>query len=376
MMRYPLGGNLSCFLQYLVGFKQLGHDVHFVEKAHYTNACYDPWNKTVGDDASTGMAIVSELLARFGLGDKWCFVDLAGTYYGYSKERVEEVFRTADLFVDYGAHGSWLEEAQHSRRKILIEGEPGYTQMQMLNSAKAPSVQEYDSYYSIGRNIGTSRSSAPSAGIAWLPTFHPVVLDLFKTDLTGVGGPWTTVMNWQSHAPLAFDGRTFGQKDIEFPKFLSLPRLVNQQLEIAVSGSAPREELQAAGWGIREAQAVTRTFDSFRDYLWSSAGEFSVAKNVFVETQCGWFSDRSAAYLASGRPIVVQDTGIKGHLPTGRGVMSVRNLEEAAEAMNQMGENYAVQSAAALEIARQYLDHRIVLNDLIGQSKTSLSEAS
>jgi hypothetical protein len=183
-------------------------------------------------------------------------------------------------------------------------------------------------------------------------------------------------MNWQSHAPLAFDGRTFGQKDIEFPKFLSLPRLVNQQLEIAVSGSAPREELQAAGWGIREAQAVTRTFDSFRDYLWSSAGEFSVAKNVFVETQCGWFSDRSAAYLASGRPIVVQDTGIKGHLPTGRGVMSVRNLEEAAEAMNQMGENYAVQSAAALEIARQYLDHRIVLNDLIGQSKTSLSEAS
>lgn len=372
MMRYPLGGMLSCMLQFLVGFKRLGHDVHLVEKAHYPNACYDPSTQTVGDDPRAGIAIVSELLARFGLGDKWCFADVTGTYYGHSRERVEELFRTADFFVDYGAHGSWMEEAQLSRVKILIDGEPGYTQMKMLNAAQRP-AHRYDHYFSIGRNIGSPRSSAPSAGIVWRPTFHPVVLDLFKTETSGAGGPWTTVMNWQSHAPLVFEGRSYGQKDVEFERFLSLPQRVNQQLEIAVSGQVPRERLQAAGWRIRSAAAVTRSFDSFRDYLWSSAGEFSVAKNVFVATQNGWFSDRSGAYLASARPVVVQDTGIDGHLPTGRGLIAVRDIDDAATALRGMADDYAMHSASALEIAREYLDHRVVLNDLLEKSTAGSS---
>ena len=367
MMRYPLGGMLSCMLQFLVGFKRLGHDVHFVEKAHYPNACYDPSTGSVGDDAGPGIAIVTALLARFGLADRWCFVDVAGTYHGYSRAKVEEVLRTADFFVDYGSHGSWLDEAQHSRVRILIDGEPGYTQMKMLNAGQLP-VRRYDHYYSIGRNIGSARSSAPTAGISWAPTFHPVVLDLFNTHASGAGGPWTTVMNWQSHAPLVFEGRTFGQKDVEFERFLSLPELVDQPLEVAVSGQPPREKLQAAGWRVRDAGLVTRSFDSFREYLWSSAGEFSVAKNVFVATQNGWFSDRSGAYLASARPAVVQDTGIDGHLPIGLGLISVRGVDQAAEALREMAGNYAVHSTSALEIAREYLDHRVVLNDLLDRS--------
>ena len=146
--------------------------------------------------------------------------------------------------------------------------------------------------------------------------------------------PFTTVMNWQSHAPLEFEGEVYGQKDVEFEKFMDLPTRTGATLEISVAGArAPRERLARSGWRVRDAHEVTASYDSYVQYIHASRCEFSVCKNVFVATNSGWTSDRSAAYLSSGRPVVVQDTGFSAHIPCGEGLFAIRTVEEAASAI-------------------------------------------
>jgi hypothetical protein len=369
MVRYPLGGNLSWALQWLMGFRQLGHDVYFVEKSGYPNSCYDPWKDIMSDDCSYGAKTVSALLERFGLQDRWCFVDAAGHYHGLSRKRVEMVLTSADVFVDMGTHGSWLAEAADAGLRVLVEAEPGYTQMKMEKRlASGEKLPEYDYYYTIGRNIGTEASTAPTAGRAWRSVFNPIVLDLFPPQPVAIDAPFTTVMNWQAHEPIEFNGITYGQKDVEFVKFLNLPRLTALPLEVAVSGkSVPIKRLLEAGWRIRDAHEVTISFDSFWGYIRTSTGEFSVCKNVFVGTNSGWFSDRSAAYLASSRPVVLQDTGFSNHLPCGRGLFAVRTIDEATAAIEDITRQYEKHTKWAREIAMVYLDATKVLRRFLGE---------
>jgi hypothetical protein len=362
-VRYPLGGNLSWTLQWLVGFHRLGHDVYLVEKSGYPDSCFDPTRGTVGDDCAYGTRVVGELLARFGLAGRWCYVDARERHHGLARGPVRELFRTADLFVDIGSHGAWLEEAAGTGRRVLVDGEPGATQMKLeARRAEGKPPPRYDFYYTNGANVGTSAGAAPTAGLPWRPVFNPVVPDLFDPLPPPAGAPFTTVMNWQAHAPLRFGGRTYGQKDVEFQKFLDLPRKTAAPLEVAVAGKAPHAALAAAGWRVRRAHEVTASFDAYRDYIRDSAGEFSVCKNVYVETWSGWFSDRSAAYLAGGRPVVLQDTGFSAHLPCGRGLFAVRTADEAAAALDVIVGDYARQSRWAREVADEHLDAAKVLS--------------
>lgn len=369
MVRYPLGGNLSWALQWLVGFQRLGHDVYFVEKSGYSCSCFDPVRNVMSDDCTYGVAAVRELLGRFGLESRWCFVDAAGRYHGLARREVEEVFRSTDLLVDMGTHGSWLPEAAPVNLRVLVEAEPGHTQMKMANRlASGEALNEYDAYYSIGQNIGTSASTAPPAGKRWRPVFNPVVPELFENTPAHDDAPFSTVMNWRAHSPICFDGRVFGQKDMEFKRFLDLPARTVVPLEIAVAGpDVPADLLRAKGWRVRSAHALTMSVESFRGYLRASRGEFSVCKNVFVATRSGWFSDRSAAYLASGRPVVVQETGFSAHLPCGEGLFAVETVDEAAAALDEVAGNYARHSRAAREIAQEHLAATKVLGRFLGE---------
>jgi hypothetical protein len=369
MVRYPLGGNLSWTVQWLVGFRQLGHEVYLVEKAGWPDACFDPSRGVMGDDCSYGARAVRELLARFGLGESWCFVDARGRYHGLPRERVEALFRSADLFVDIGSHGTWLGEAAAARLRVLVDGEPGFTQMKWEGRlAAGGALPEYDAYDTNGANVGTERSTAPTAGRNWRPLYNPVVVGLFDgRPPPPADAPFTTVMNWQAHRPIEFRGRTYGQKDVEFEKFLQLPRLTAAALEAAVAGGAPAERLRARGWRLRRAHEVTASYDAYAEYIAASRGEFSVAKNVFVATRSGWFSDRSAAYLASGRPVVLQDTGFSDHLPCGRGLFAVNTVEEAAAAIDAVAGDYERHARWAREVAREHLDASAVLGRLLSE---------
>jgi hypothetical protein len=369
MVRYPLGGNLSWTLQWLVGFHRLGHDVYLVEKSGYPNSCFDPDRDAMGDDCSAGATAVDALLTRFGLAGRWCYVDAAGAYHGLSRNQAQEVIASADLFVDLGTHGAWLPDLPARCRRVVVDGEPGATQMKWERKAAAgEALPEYDFYYTNGANVGTPASDAPTAGRMWRGLFNPVVPDLFDGPAPPPAAPFTTVMNWRAHRPVTFRGREYGQKDAEFRRFLGLPRLAAVPLEVAVAGkTCPREELLAHGWAVRQGHEVTVTFDAYRDYLRSSRGEFGVCKNVFVATNSGWFSDRSAAYLGAGRPVVLQDTGFSAHLPCGRGLFAVRSPEEAAAALQEIVGDYPSHSRWARELAAGHLDARCVLRRLLGE---------
>ena len=367
MVRYPLGGMMSWVLQYLVGFQRLGHEVYFVEKAGYSGACFDPVRSVMSDDCSYGIGVVGELLNRHGLGGNWCFVDASQNYMGLSRTRIEEVIRSADLFIDMGTHGAWLEEASGSALRVLADGEPGFTQIKMeKRRAAGETLPDYDFYYTAGLNVGTAASSSPTAGYPWRGLPHPVVTSLFTASDSLPHSAATTVMNWQSHAPLHFEGRTFGQKDLEFPQFMDLPRLTRVPMEIAVAGkAAPTARLKERGWRVVSGHQTTISFDSFATYIRGSLAEFSVCKNVFVALETGWFSDRAAAYLASGRPVVQQDTGFSRHLPCGAGLFAVKNVEEAAHALEEINSRPAYHSKMARAIACEHLEARQVLGGFL-----------
>jgi hypothetical protein len=367
MVRYPLGGMMSWVLQYLVGFHRLGHDIYLVEKSGYPNACYDPVRNVMTDECTYGARIVDELLKEHGLRDRWCYVDAGGTHHGMSEQRVGELFATADLFIDMGTHGSWLEEAQKTPCKILLDGEPAYSQMKMEQRRRSgQQLAEYDYYFSTGQNVGTAACTAPSAGVTWHHVFHPVVSSLYDSTLAATDAPFTTIMNWQSYEPVEFDGEVYGHKDVEFKKFLDLPRRTSVPLEIAVSGKAvPTEDLQNRGWSLRDAHQTTISYRSFVDYVAASRGEFGVCKSGFVRTRTGWFSDRSAVYLACRKPVILQDTGFSKHLPCGEGLFAVNGIDEAVEAIRAIQAEYSRHACAARQVAREHLDAERVLGDFL-----------
>jgi hypothetical protein len=368
MIRYPLGGNLSWLLQWLYGFHQLGHDVFLVEKSIGWD-CYHPSSKMMGNDATAGVRAVAELFDRYGLAGRFIFEDFRGDYYGSTRPELEKLFRAADLFIDIGSHGSWAEFGCMARRQALIDLEPGYNQMRIaLELAAGKHWPKYDAYYTNGFAIPRRHPEVPDCGVTWKTVANPIAVDLFPYSDPPVDGAFTTVMNWQAHNPLTYNGTCYGQKDVEFAKFLNLPLRSSARMEIAVSGKFPAEELRAKSWQLQDAEEVSVTFDSYRDYIRSSLGEFSVAKNVFVATRSGWFSDRSNCYLSSGRPVILQETGFSEYLPCGEGLFAVEDEEQAAGAIEQILADPVRHAQRAREIAGDLLDTHVVLAKFLAEN--------
>ena len=369
MVRYPLGGMLSWALQYVVGLHRLGHDVVFVERADYPEACFDPVAGTMTDDPSRGVAVVAGLLSRFGMPNRMCFVDVHGTHHGLSEDEVRAAFASADVFVDMGTHGTWNEAATTARRRVLVDGEPGFTQLKREAALRrGDAVATYDGYWTSGVNVGTARSPAPTAGVEWRPLPHPVVLDLFAPSAPPAGGCISTVMNWQSYEPFELDGHVYGHKDVSFEGFADLPSRVDAPLELAVAGPrVPVDRLTSLGWIVRDGHEVTATVDSFWSYVAASRAEFSICKEAYAALRTGWFSDRGGAYLASGRPVVQQDTGFGDVLPCGEGLFAVNDVDEAAAALDAVLTAPGRHARAAREIAEVYLDADKVLGRWIDE---------
>lgn len=370
MVRYPLGGNLSWALQYITGLKDLGHEVYVVEKYVHDDSCYDPVAKQMTNDCSYGIKTVVDLLRRFGLDDRWCFVSKGELYHGLDKKNVEVLFQTSDLFIENGSHGVWRDEiAASGITTAYIDVDPAFTQINFYHKKKAGrAIPEFDHYFTNGLNIGQPGNIIPTVDIEWNYIFNPVNLNLFTGAALVTGGAYSTIMNWKSYAEDAtYLGVRYGHKDIEFEKFATLPQLVPVQLEMAVTSTPAGKEkhLRQLGWQVRNAQEVTFTYDLFLNYLSGCRGEFSVVKNMYAATCSGWFSDKSAAFLATGRPVILQETGFSQHLPTGLGLFAVKNVEEAQAAIEIIEENYPKHAHAARDIAAEYLDTRKVLRNFL-----------
>jgi hypothetical protein len=253
------------------------------------------------------------------------------------------------------------------RPRVLIEQDPGYTHLWAVEDDPAAIFGVHDVYCTVGGTVGSPRCSLPTFSIAWRPVWNPVVLDWWAGERRLQRNRFTTVADWRGYGYLEFEGQTLGPKAEEFRKFITLPRLAGERLEIALNIDAEDPDvayLREHGW-LLEDQAAVSSLDRYRDYVTGSLGEFSCAKGGYVGTRCGWFSDRSACYLAAGRPVVLQATGFENLLPTGKGLFAVATVEEAAEAIRAIRRDYPHHAAAARGLAREYFDSDTVLARLV-----------
>jgi len=366
LVRYPLGGQCWHHLQYLVGFRLLGHEVVFCEEYGWPDSCYDPARDVMTADPRYGVAFTQDLLDRHGLGDRWCYLAENGTAYGMPRERLAEFCRACDLHVNL-SNVNWIPELEHCRRRVLVDTDPVFTQIGAHGLGKPASW--YHALFTYGENVHQAGCDMPTGGVRWLPTRQPVALDLWPVEKGDPSAALTTVLNLASGGDAEYEGRVYGGKNRELARFLDLPGRTGELMELAVGVPlATRERLLAGGWRLADPLEVTRTPWSYQRYLRASRGEFSIAKHAYVSTRCGWFSDRSSGYLASGRPVIVQDTGFSRFLPCGTGLLPFETPGEAVAAIRRVREDYDTQCAAARHIAEEFFDARRVLTDLLGRS--------
>jgi hypothetical protein len=391
---FPLGGVFWDYIQYLLGLHRLGHDVLYIEDTG--KWCYDPISMTYTASGANNAAYLAAQIAKLdpGLRERWFYRDSAGQSYGAGWARVVDFCRSADLFVMISGSCFMREEYFAASRIIFIDSDPVYTQGSFLAAlkdsgrnndpadhevrARAEMIARTDRFFTFGENIGSPGCLMPKAGLEWIPTRQPIVLDCFQPAIVAQAARrrvLTTVASWEpaEKAPV-IEGVTYAGKSAEFERFINLPSISSIPLEVAISGPAPRERLSAAGWRLADGHSVSADPWSYRVYLAHSFGELSVAKNAYVRSRSGWFSGRSACYMALGVPVIVQDTGFApGSIPAGEGLLTFSNLEEARLAIDALVSAPARHARAAGEIAREYFASDRVLGSLLDQATATSS---
>jgi hypothetical protein len=366
LIRYPLGGFSWHHLQYLVGLRRLGHEVIYFEDYGWPTSCYDPARDDMTANPSYGIAYLLSLLRPHGLDGRWCYLAEDGTAHGMPRERLAQLCRECDVYLNLSGI-NWIPEVKQSRCRVMVDTDPVFTQIG--GHGIGGPFSRYHALFTYGENVHRFSSGMPTGEARWLPTRQPVVLDLWSTEAGDRHAPLTTVMNWSAYGDREHEGWVYGQKDREFEPFFGLPRDTGEAMEVAVNApAAVRERLAGGGWQLADPLEVTRDPWIYQRYLRASRAEFSVAKHGYVSTRCGWFSDRSSGYLATGRPVVVQDTGFSDFLPCGQGLMAYRTPQEAVAAIRRLNDDYEAHCCAARVVAEEYFDARQVLADLLERS--------
>lgn len=366
------GGEAWVRLAWVLGLRRLGFDVYFVEEIAAAS-CVDAAGEPVGFRESVNRRYFERVVAEFGLEAR------AGLLYdggeacaGLGLAELAAAAAEAELLVNLSGHLRIEALLRAPRTRLYVDLDPGFTQAWHADPGLDFELSGHDRYATVGLNVG-DRSPIPSGGIEWLPTLPPVVLDQWPTvPATAPPLRLSTVASWRAPfgAPL-LAGRQTSLKHHQFRRFLELPERTSAGFELALDihpgDAADLEALRAHGWEVVDPHRVADTPARFRDYLAASGGEFSVAQGIYAEAASGWFSDRTAAYLASGRPALVQDTGLDGKLPLGEGLLTFSTLDQAARGVERIAADPAGHGAAARALAVAHLDSDIVLGDLLAR---------
>lgn len=367
VVRGPLGGMVWSNLHYLMGLARLGHDVYFVEDSDDYPSCYHPDTQGLDADPTYGLRFAARTFDSIGLSERWAYHDAhTARWYGPSANRILGVCATGHLLLNLCGVNPlrpWLMEIP---ARVLVDEDPAFTQIRHLMDPAARSrALQHTAFLSFGENIG-GRSSVPDDGLPWRATRQPVVLDAMPVTPGPAQGKFTTVMQWESYPAREYGGVRYGMKSDMFEPYIDLPEKAGRVFELVVSGpSAGRALLRSRGWGVRDPRGPTRDPWTYQRYIRRSKAEFSVAKHGYVVSRSGWFSERSAAYLASGRPVLVQDTGFSDWLETGSGVIPFETPEEALAGVEEINRRYEFHCRAARAIAEEYFDASKVLPRLV-----------
>ena len=371
--QYPLGGVAWDYVQYVLGLARLGHDVFYFEDTGQWP--YNPMEGGVAKGCEFNVGYLREIMSRYGLDRKWVYrFPWQSQWYGLADKERDEVIASTDLLINVSGSLAYPDEYRKVPRMVYIDSDPVFTQLKLARGQAdfRRLVDVHDVHFSFGECVA---DSLPSTGQTWLPTRQPIVLAEWQNRGRS-NDAFTTIMNWTSYKPISYNGKTYGQKDIEFERFIDLPsRVPGTRLEMAVNlgktRRTPKKLLRSKGWNVVDPDEVCPDMDSYRNYIESSKAEWSVAKNGYVTGRSGWFSCRSACYLASGKPVVVQDTGFSSILPCGEGILPFRTMEESVAAIEDVMQNYTRHAKAARSIAEEYFDSDSVLTCLIEDAMTA-----
>ena len=377
LVRGPVGGLAWHHLNYVLGLLQLGHDVYFLEDSDDYPACYDPSRSLTSEDPTYGLRFAGRALERLGLKEHWGYHDAhTGVWHGPLGERMRDVAAGADLLLNVSCMNPLRPWVENVPARVLIDTDPVFTQIRHLRDPSAlERSRQHTAFFSFAQNIGSPDCEVPDDGLAWRPTRQPVALDAWLVTPPPARGPFTTVMQWESYPATEHAGRRYGMKADSFASYLDLPARTQAPLELAV-GAAPREMLEAKGWRVCDALEVTKDPWTYQAYLQRSRAELGIAKHGYAVSRSGWFSERSACYLASGRPVLVQETGFSDWLPSGEGLLRFETPDEALAGVEEITARLEFHGRRARELAAEHFDARRVLARLIEQSFSGEERAS
>ncbi|MFB3817966.1 MAG: glycosyltransferase [Candidatus Methylomirabilales bacterium] len=379
MGRAPFAGVAWQALHYLEGFRRLDHDVYYVEDTGEWP--YDAERNTITDDCTYTVDYLGRLMTWCGLPDRWAYraAGADGRTFGLSESAFSKLFQEAELLVN--VTGATVLRDEHLRvpMRVYLETDPGLAQIEVVQRRQftLDLLDAHTHHFTFGENYGLPQCRLPVGPFKYRPTRQPIVLEWWG-DAPARGcrearhaGRFTTISSWQqSGKDIEWNGETYlWSKHLEFLKFIDLPRHTAQPLELALACEDEQVIglLRSRGWSVVNAIALSKDVRPYRDYIREAQGEFTVAKDQYVRLRTGWFSDRSACYLAAGRPVVTQDTGFGRVLPTGEGLFAFRTSDDVLAAFEAIQADYARHSRAARALAEEYFRAETVLARLLGE---------
>jgi GT2 family glycosyltransferase len=383
MTKMPVAGVVWQNLHYMLGFERLGYEAYYVE----THARTPSMLMTHEDDDSSALAaeFIAAVMRRFGLSDRWAFRALHddGRCFGMSELQLERLYGDAELLINLHGGTQPLPELTATGRLVYLETDPVQLQLELRHGLQETLdfLAPHCAFFTFAENWGKPDCGLPREDrFRFVPTRQPVVMDLWPDRSPQPAVLYTTIGNWrQDWRDVTFKGERYTwSKHYEFLKHLDLPKRTGQAFELALSSCEPtdRELLAANGWRVRDGLEVSRGIDAYREYVGASRAEFTVAKDQNVRLRTGWFSDRSATYLASGRPVVTQDTGFGSALPSGEGLFAFDSPGAAVEAVAAIEADYPRHASAARELAREHFSHEVVLGAMLKELGLSPAKRS
>ncbi len=360
------GGATWAVLQYLLGFKRLGHEVWFVEPL--TEGRLQPKGAPLA--CSANAAYFNQVIGDFGLeGDSALL--LAGTHetIGLPYERLCQVARRADVLLNISGMLADETLTRHVPLRVYLDLDPGFNQLWHAGQGIDMRFAGHSHFVTVGQAVGQPDCVVPTCGLPWITTPQPIVLEHWSVADRIVYDAFTTIGNWRAYGSIEHEGVFYGQKAHALRQFITLPTLTREKF-VLVFAIHPDERkdlaaLASNGWQLLDPARVVPTPESYRRFIQGSKAEFGIAKSGYVAARCGWFSDRSVSYLASGRPVIAQETGFSRFLPTGKGLLAFETSDEVLASIESVNCDYADHARAARAMAEEHFDSDRVLPRLL-----------
>jgi hypothetical protein len=361
-------GHTWQFLQYLLGFRRLGWNVLFLDRLE-PEMCVDANGNPVQVERSVNLEYFAEVMRTCGLERSCALLVNGQSVFGLDRVRVLERVRRSALLLNVMGYLDDEELLAAAPKRVFLDTDPGFGQM-WLELGLADIFRGHDVHVTVAENIGQPTCGIPTCGLDWKTTRQPVVLDLWRRRGNERRSAFTSVGAWRGpYAPISLNGITYGLRAHEFRKFAHIPKLSGRPFDIALdidlAETKDLELLSENGWTLVSPRAAAGDLWTYRRFLQSSFAEFMVARGIYVQTRSGWFSERSICYLASGTPVLAQDTGLNGLLPVGEGLLTFSTVDEAAAGVEAICSDHGRHAAAAAELAEAHFGSDLVLERLL-----------